>query len=104
MYWLMWRAFMGKTMVSIFCLTYNHAPFIKDALEGFLKQKTSFAYNVLVFDDASTDGTSDILMNYQKKYPEIFNVYISPQNTYNSPEREKILSLSQYSFSFVYVF
>lgn len=84
---------MGKTMVSIFCLTYNHAPFIKDALEGFLKQKTSFAYNVLVFDDASTDGTSDILMNYQKKYPEIFNVYISPQNTYNSPEREKILSL-----------
>ena len=41
--------------VTIFCLTYNHIDYIKSALEGFLMQKTQYTYNVLVFDDASTD-------------------------------------------------
>ena len=59
--------------ITVFCLTYNHADYIRDALESFLMQKTSYAYNVFVYDDASTDGTSDILREYEKKYPEIFS-------------------------------
>ena len=77
--------------ITIYCLTYNHVDYIRDALEGFLMQKTSYTYNVFVYDDASTDGTSDILREYMEKYPEIFDVYISPRNIYNLPDREMIM-------------
>lgn len=83
---------MSDIMVSVFCLTYNHALYIRDALEGFLRQETTFKYNVFIFDDASTDGTSKILKDYEIRYPEIFKVYVSPVNTYNLPERGAILS------------
>lgn len=76
-----------KTDITIFCLTYNHAEYIRDAFKGFLSQITNYNYNVFVYDDASTDGTSDIVREYEKKYPEIFDVYISDVNMYNSPER-----------------
>ena len=45
-----------EPLVSICCLAYNHRDYIKDALEGFLKQKVTFPYEVLIYDDASTDG------------------------------------------------
>lgn len=77
--------------ITIYCLTYNHVDYIRDALEGFLMQKTSYTYNVFVYDDASTDGTSDILREYMEKYPEIFDVYISPRNIYNLPNRGMIM-------------
>ena len=53
---------MNSTMplVSISCITYNHAKYIRDALEGFLMQKTNFQFEILIHDDASTDGTTNI--------------------------------------------
>ena len=80
-----------RVKVSVFCLTYNHAAYIENAIKGFLMQKTTFSYNVFIFDDASNDGTSEILVKYQKMYPDIINIYISPVNTYNSAERPQIL-------------
>lgn len=77
--------------VSIYCLTYNHCKYIRDALDGFLIQKTNFKYKVFIYDDASTDGTSDILREYQEKYPEIFDIYISKKNTFKSPDRNQFL-------------
>jgi hypothetical protein len=41
-------------LVSICCLTYNHESFIRDALDGFLNQKTSFPFEIVIYDDAST--------------------------------------------------
>ena len=78
-------------LVTIFCLTYNHRPYIEEAFRGFLKQKTSFPFEVFVFDDASTDGTSDIVRDYCAKYPEIFRAEIMEQNTYRSPDRIDII-------------
>lgn len=57
-------------LVSISCITYNHAPYIRECLDGFLMQKTAFAYEVLIHDDASTDGTEEIIREYEAKYPE----------------------------------
>lgn len=77
-------------MISIYCLTYNHKDYIRDTLDGILMQKTSYRYNVMVIDDASTDGTSEILREYERKYPEIFNMCILPENTYRTPKRKMI--------------
>lgn len=78
--------------VTIFCLTYNHQPYIRDAIESFLAQKTTFKTRILIFDDLSTDGTTEILQEYQKKYQRQIKLVVAPYNTYNHPDREKILS------------
>lgn len=89
---------MNDKLVSIFCLTYNHVDYIRDALEGFVKQKTNFQYEVFVYDDASTDGKSECIQEYASRYPQLFNIYISPYNTYNSPDRFKILNELQHKY------
>lgn len=81
---------MENIMVGIYCLTYNHVKYIEQTLNSFLNQKTNFKYKIFVFDDASTDGTSDILREYKRKYPELFDVYIAEKNTYKSPERREL--------------
>lgn len=72
-----------EPLVSILCLTYNHAGFISQAIEGFLMQKTNFVFEVLIHDDASTDGTSDIIREYEKKYPEIIKPIYQTENQFS---------------------
>ena len=55
-----------KIKVSIICITYNQESYVKDCLDGFLKQQTDFDYEILIHDDASSDGTIDILEQYAK--------------------------------------
>ena len=69
--------------VSIICNAYNHGPYIKDALEGFIMQKTKFAFEVLIHDDASTDNTADIIREYEAKYPEIIKPIYQTENQYS---------------------
>ena len=56
---------MQEIKVSVICNAYNHGPYIRDALEGFISQKTNFNYEVLIHDDASTDNTADIILEYE---------------------------------------
>lgn len=76
-----------KSEVTIYCLTYNHAAFIRDALDGFLMQKTTYPYKIFVYDDASTDGTSEILREYKERYPDMFDLYINEENVYHDSNR-----------------
>ena len=69
--------------VSVICNTYNHERYIRDALESFLAQKTTFAFEVLVHDDASTDHTADIVREYEEKYPEIIKPIYETVNQYS---------------------
>ena len=69
-------------LVTVFCLAYNHEKYIRKTLEGFVKQKTSFKFKVLVHDDASTDGTQDIIKEYAEKYPDIFECILQDENKY----------------------
>lgn len=73
----------NRIVVSIVCNTYNHGSYIRDALDGFIKQKTNFAYEVLVHDDASTDNTAEIIHEYEVKYPEIIKVIYQKENQYS---------------------
>lgn len=70
-------------MVSIRCITYNHEKFIKDALEGFLMQKTDFPFEILIHDDASTDRTEEIIRDYQVNYPELIRAVYQTENQYS---------------------
>ncbi len=54
---------------TVLIITYNHAPYIKQALDSVLAQKTNFNFKVYVCDDASTDGTSDIVRAYAAANP-----------------------------------
>ncbi len=72
----------GCPLVSIVCITYNQCKYIRDALDGFLLQKTDFEIEIIVHDDASSDGTSDILREYQDEYPELFKLIIQEENQY----------------------
>src|SRR5690554_4624359 len=78
---------MNNPLVSISCITYNHAPYIRQCLEGFLMQQCDFEYEILIHDDASTDGTSDIIREYQKKYPEIIKPIIQKENQWSQGVR-----------------
>lgn len=72
-----------EVMVSVLCTAYNHERYIRDALEGFVSQKTDFRYEVLVHDDASTDATADIIREYAEKYPDIICPIYQTQNQYS---------------------
>jgi glycosyltransferase involved in cell wall biosynthesis len=73
--------------VSICCLTYNHRPYIKECLEGFLIQNCNFKFEVLIYDDASTDGTSEIILEYHSKFPDIIKPIIQIENQYSKGVR-----------------
>ena len=73
----------NEILVSICCITYNHEPYIRDAIEGFLMQKTDFPFEVLIHDDASTDGTADIIREYETKYPDIIKPIYQTENQYS---------------------
>ena len=66
--------------VSVIVLTYNHEKYIRQALDSILMQKVDFRYEILVGDDASTDGTAEILQEYQQKYEGIFRLFLRPWN------------------------
>lgn len=85
---------MQEIQVSVVCNAYNHEAYIRDALEGFVKQKTSFAYEVLVHDDASTDKTADIIRQYEKNYPKLIKPIYETENQYS--KKDGSLSRIQY--------
>lgn len=70
-------------MVTIRCITYNHAKYIRQCLDGFIMQKTKFRFEVFVHDDASTDGTDLIIKEYAEKYPELIKPYFETENQYS---------------------
>ena len=70
-------------IVSVLCLAYNHEKYIRDCLDGFVRQKTTFPFEVLINDDASTDGTASIIREYEIKYPGIIKGIYQQENQYS---------------------
>ena len=72
-----------EIMVSILTMTYNHAPYISQALDSFLMQKTDFPFEIIIHDDASTDGTAEIIRKYADLYPELIHPIFQKENQYS---------------------
>lgn len=60
---------------------YNQEPYIKDALDSILMQETSYKYELIISDDASTDGSLKIAKEYQAKYPDTIKILEVSKNT-----------------------
>ena len=69
--------------VSILCLAYNHAKYLRQTLEGFFAQKTNFDYEIIIHDDASTDETASVIREYAKKYPDVIRPVFQTENQYS---------------------
>ena len=62
---------MIRPLISICCITYNHVNYIRECINGFILQKTNFTFEILIFDDASTDGTDKIIKEFSSTYSNI---------------------------------
>ncbi len=69
-----------QPLVSVRMVTYNHEPYIANAIESILSQKTNFDFELVIGEDCSTDRTRSIVLDYQKKYPEIIRLITTDQN------------------------
>jgi len=76
---------MSKTqpVVSISCITYNHEIYIRQCLDSFLAQKVDFPIEIVIYDDASSDNTKQIIEEYTDRYPEIFRPLFNTENQYS---------------------
>lgn len=69
-------------LVSIACITYNHEPYIRQCLDGFIMQQTNFDFEVVIHDDASTDGTNNVIAEYCSRYPQLIRPIYQQKNKY----------------------
>ncbi|MCB9170790.1 MAG: glycosyltransferase [Flavobacteriales bacterium] len=77
-----------EPLVSVLCTTYQHEAYIAQALDGFLMQRLDAPFEVIVHDDASTDGTPDIIRSYQDRHPDIIKPIFQKVNQFaNAPGR-----------------
>ncbi len=74
---------MSDSLVSIICDVYNHGPFLRNALDGFIMQQVDFPIEILVHDDASTDNSAEIIRDYEAKYPHLIKPIYETENQYH---------------------
>lgn len=84
-----------EPLVSICCLTYNHAKLIREAMNGFLAQRTSFPVEIIVHDDASTDGTQTILQEYLVRHPEKIRLLLAKENQFTKTGKYPVNAVYQ---------
>lgn len=72
----------GPPAVSVLCPTYNHVSFIERAIHGFLCQETNFRFEIIIRDDASTDGTHEVVESYASQYPSLIRPVLETQNKF----------------------
>ena len=73
----------NECMVSVLCTAYNHEEYIAQTLQCIVDQQTDFAFELLVNDDASTDGTAAIIRKFEEKYPHIIRAFYQKDNLYS---------------------
>ncbi|MEX2428340.1 MAG: glycosyltransferase [Bacteroidales bacterium] len=73
-------------ILTISCITYNHKNYIRQAIIGFLSQKTNFPFEIIIHDDSSNDGTIAIIKEFQTKYPDKIFPILQEENQFSKGE------------------
>ena len=89
----------GGPLVSIKCTVYNHEPYLRQCLDGFVMQQTDFPFEAIVHDDASTDGSAAIIREYAEKYPHIIKPIYETENQYSKGMLAPIMRLAMHPAS-----
>ena len=66
--------------VSIICTVFNKEPWLKKTIDSFLAQQTEFAIEIILVDDASSDGSRSIIQDYQENYPNLIRAFYQDEN------------------------
>ncbi len=93
------RAKMLKVQVVV--PTYNHAQFIAQTLDSILMQKTEHEFKILLHDDASTDGTRDIVQDYATRHPDRFECILQEENQFQQGRRIATLVWPHYRAEYI---
>ena len=88
-----------KPLVSVCITTYQHKSFIEAMLNGVLNQKTDFSIEVLIGDDASTDGSSEIMDRYQREYPDRIRILRSTENLFKYAGNPRLVQIRNFRAS-----
>lgn len=80
-----------RPAVSVFFMTYNHAPYVRQALLSVAMQKTSFSFEIVIGDDFSTDGARAIILETIVPFQDKVKLLFHEKNTGGHPNQEAIL-------------
>jgi glycosyltransferase involved in cell wall biosynthesis len=83
--------------LSILAFTFNHERWVAQALDSLLAQKTTFPIEILVLDDASTDGTVEIIKEYERQFPGLITGVYLPENQYSKGGFSPLLTLFKHA-------
>jgi glycosyltransferase involved in cell wall biosynthesis len=87
-----------KPLVSVLMVTYNHANYLAEAIQGVVSQKSDFPFELIIGEDASTDDTRSIALEYQRRYPEIVRVVYSSANVGMNANGKRIFAKARGAF------
>ena len=86
-------------LVSVLMITYNHEPFLAEAIEGVINQVCDFEFELIIGEDCSPDGTLTVAKEYQKKYPKRIRVITSDENVGFAQNIRRIIEAARGIFS-----
>jgi glycosyltransferase involved in cell wall biosynthesis len=75
-----WSRLAKRPDISVGVVTYNHEPYLAQALDSVLEQDVSCSYEIVVYEDCSTDNTRQIALAYQRRFPDRIRVLYSERN------------------------
>lgn len=81
--------------VSVICAAFDHAPFVRECLDAILAQQAPFAFEVLVHDDASSDGTAEVIRDYAARHPDRIRATLQAENQFSRGVKPRSLMLSR---------
>lgn len=82
-----WLGDIRTPVVSVLCISYNHSQYINDCLRGIIKQKTSVAFEIVIYDDRSTDNSRELIDLWEGLYPNIIKKIYPSANQYSKGNR-----------------
>lgn len=81
--------------ITVAVVSFNHAQYITQALDSILAQECPWPLEILLADDASTDGTQDILLSYVHRRPDLFIPFFAPRNVGITANYQRIFAAAQ---------
>ena len=76
----------SQLVLTVLCTSYNQVDYIRECLEGIVMQKCSYKWEAIVHDDASTDGTQDVIREYAVKFPNIIKPILQTENQFSKKD------------------